>query len=186
MSWTNISPWPALRKELGDNIEKWKRRFYSDYGKWLPEDEAWPMVFGTSALLYCVCGVLLCRRSQKAWVVPVVTSIAGYALIGTALLAVHFIEIRIFRIQWQEQYTQGAPIRFPLWPAGVALHLMGNAAMAPLTAALCFPAVPLFYQSAGWDSSSRWGRRITILGVVLLVAFVSFVGIGLSLGIGQE
>lgn len=185
-SWINISPWPALRKELADNIEKWKRRFYLDYGKWLPEDEAWPLVFGASGLLYCVCGVLVCRRSQEAWVVPVITSIAGYALIGTALFAVHSYVIWIFRIQWQDQHTQGAPTHYPLWPAGVALHLMGNAWIAPLTAAFCFPAVPLFYQSVGSDSSSRSGRPITGLGMVLVVAFVAFLGVGIRFGTGWE
>jgi hypothetical protein len=107
-------------------------------------------------------------------------------LIGTALLAVHSIEIWLFRIQWQEQYTHGAPIHFPRWPAGVALHLIGNSSIAPLTAALCFPAVPLFHQSVGWDSFSRWGGRVTIFGVISLVAFVAFVSFGIFFGTGWE
>ena len=118
-SWANISPWPALRKEHGDNIEKWKRRFYSDYGKWLPEDEAWPMVFGDSALLYCACAVQWCRRSRRAWLTPVVASTVAYALMATALLA--FVPLRFGSFEFsgrnciRKEGRFNFPFGLPVW-----------------------------------------------------------------------
>jgi hypothetical protein len=186
-TWIDISPWPFLRKAIRDSVDAEKQRFLKKFGKWLPNDLTWSLSYGLSALLFCVVSARCCHRCHGVWVSALVSSLVSYLLIGTCLFAIHQFAIWTFNDQWNYRYDHwDNGIHFPLWPAGIALHLLGNNWLAPISAALCFPAVPLFNQAVTQNPESRWQKRTSLIGTFLVVGFVAFVFLAILFGRGWD
>jgi hypothetical protein len=144
-TWTDVSPWRFLGNVIHSGVEADRQRFLLHYGPLLPQDTAWPWVFGATAAALLGIGGWCCRRLRGQCPKPVIRSAMAYVLTGLALFFLHWLLIAyLCTYQWHSFYAHWeSGVMYPLWARGVFLHLTGNARLAPLMAAALFPSTAL-------------------------------------------
>lgn len=189
-TWSDASPWSSLRRKINEDVQAEQQAFQVRYRHWLPDDEDWWLVFGSTALLLTGLGTWRARKFRRDWLAPTAQSLAAYCLMGVGLFAAHQFEIGyLAQEQWAYRVGHGdGGVNWPLWPLGWFLHLTGNDWLAPITAAVCFSLTALWSGVRASQSDTGHGRLGTLvatvpacaLTVLLILSFVPGVGRGWS------
>ena len=193
-TWTDVSPWQFLRLAVQNDVKAEKGRFLDKYGHWLPQSQAWPFAFAGAVAVLLAIGGWYARKLRGRWMAPVVLSFTSYCLFGLGLYLVHGLFIRwLCSDQWTSRlghWDNG--VSFPNWPMGVLLHLIGSGWFAPVTAAVLFPATPLWGYIISGQPSTRLRKRLALasgipLACLLMLLVTSWIeGIGRGWDYGVE